>query len=92
MKNKLNAQALRHHEITRGTTGEGMGGTTRAGNILTVEDPIEFVGEIRDGETAQIAVQASLTGHPVMPTLHANGAIGAITRLRDIDEFMREGK
>lgn len=43
-----------------------------------------MVGEIRDLETAQIAVQASLTGHLVMSTLHTNTAVGAITRLRDM--------
>jgi general secretion pathway protein E len=43
-----------------------------------------MVGEIRDAETAQIAVQASLTGHLVLSTLHTNTAIGAITRLRDM--------
>jgi general secretion pathway protein E len=49
-----------------------------------------MVGEIRDFETAQIAVQASLTGHLVLSTLHTNTAIGAITRLRDmgIEEFL----
>ena len=43
-----------------------------------------MVGEIRDLETAQIAVQASLTGHMVFSTLHTNTAIGAITRMRDM--------
>jgi general secretion pathway protein E len=43
-----------------------------------------MVGEIRDLETAQIAVQASLTGHLVFSTLHTNTAIGAVTRLRDM--------
>jgi len=43
-----------------------------------------MVGEIRDLETAHIAVQASLTGHLVMSTLHTNTAIGAMTRLRDM--------
>jgi general secretion pathway protein E len=42
-----------------------------------------MVGEIRDRETAEIAVQASLTGHLVLSTVHTNDAIGAITRLRD---------
>jgi general secretion pathway protein E len=42
------------------------------------------VGEIRDLETAEIAVQASLTGHLVLSTLHTNSAVGAITRLRDM--------
>ena len=91
---------------------------TRARNILTVEDPIEYllpgigqtqvntkvdmtfarglrailrqdpdvvmIGEIRDQETASIAVQASLTGHLVLSTLHTNTAIGAVTRLQDM--------
>ena len=43
-----------------------------------------MVGEIRDSETAQIAVQASLTGHLVLSTLHTNSAVGAITRLQDM--------
>lgn len=87
-------------------------------NILTVEDPIEYlltgigqtqvnnkvdmtfvrglrailrqdpdvvmIGEIRDQETAAIAVQASLTGHLLLSTLHTNTAIGAVTRLGDL--------
>jgi type IV pilus assembly protein PilB len=49
------------------------------------QDPDKIlVGEIRDLETAQIAVQASLTGHMVFSTLHTNDAPGAITRLRDM--------
>jgi general secretion pathway protein E len=43
-----------------------------------------MVGEIRDLETAEIAVQASLTGHLVLSTLHTNSAVGAVTRLRDM--------
>lgn len=43
-----------------------------------------MIGEIRDLETVQIAVQASLTGHMVLSTLHTNTAIGAVTRLRDM--------
>ncbi len=43
-----------------------------------------MVGEIRDLETGEIAVQASLTGHLVLSTLHTNTAIGAITRLKDM--------
>lgn len=43
-----------------------------------------MVGEIRDTETAEIAVQASLTGHLVLSTLHTNTAVGAITRLQDM--------
>jgi general secretion pathway protein E len=52
--------------------------------ILRQDPDIVMVGEIRDLETAQIAVQASLTGHLVMSSLHTNTAIGSITRLRDM--------
>ena len=52
--------------------------------ILRQDPDIVMVGEIRDVETAQIAIQASLTGHLVLSTLHTNTAIGAITRLRDM--------
>lgn len=52
--------------------------------ILRQDPDVVMVGEIRDRETAEIAVQASLTGHLVLSTLHTNSAIGAITRLRDM--------
>ncbi|MGF1683003.1 type II secretion system ATPase GspE [Photobacterium minamisatsumaniensis] len=52
--------------------------------ILRQDPDVVMVGEIRDLETASIAVQASLTGHMVMSTLHTNTAVGAITRLRDM--------
>ena len=113
--------------LVTGPTGSGKTTTLYAGlthindrkrNILTIEDPIEYllagvgqtqvnqkvdmtfarglrailrqdpdivmVGEIRDAETASIAVQASLTGHMVLSTLHTNTAIGAVTRLLDM--------
>ena len=113
--------------LVTGPTGSGKTTTLYAGlseinqasrNILTIEDPIEYmlpgvgqtqvnpkvdmtfarglrailrqdpdvvmVGEIRDLETAEIAVQASLTGHLVLSTLHTNTAIGAFTRLKDM--------
>ncbi|NVK22853.1 MAG: type II secretion system ATPase GspE [Kangiellaceae bacterium] len=113
--------------LVTGPTGSGKTTTLYAGlsllnnstrNILTVEDPIEYlidgigqtqvnpkvdmtfarglrailrqdpdvvmIGEIRDLETAQIAVQASLTGHLVLSTLHTNTAIGAVTRMQDM--------
>lgn len=113
--------------LVTGPTGSGKTTTLYAGlshinettrNILTIEDPIEYmlpgvgqtqvnpkvdmtfarglrailrqdpdvvmVGEIRDLETAEIAVQASLTGHLVLSTLHTNTAIGAIMRLKDM--------
>lgn len=52
--------------------------------ILRQDPDVVMVGEIRDLETAQIAIQASLTGHLVLSTLHTNSAIGAITRLHDM--------
>jgi len=113
--------------LVTGPTGSGKTTTLYAGlshinetsrNILTIEDPIEYmlpgvgqtqvntkvdmtfarglrailrqdpdvvmVGEIRDLETAEIAVQASLTGHLVLSTLHTNSAIGAVSRLKDM--------
>ncbi len=113
--------------LVTGPTGSGKTTTLYAGlqhinsrerNILTIEDPVEYVlpgigqtqvntkvdmsfarglrailrqdpdvvmvGEIRDQETAAIAVQASLTGHLVLSTLHTNTAVGAVTRLQDM--------
>ncbi len=52
--------------------------------ILRQDPDVVLVGEIRDGETAQIAVQASLTGHLVLSTLHTNSAAGALSRLQDM--------
>ncbi|NCT69273.1 MAG: type II secretion system ATPase GspE [Rhodanobacteraceae bacterium] len=52
--------------------------------ILRQDPDVVMVGEIRDLETAEIAVQASLTGHLVLSTLHTNSAVGAVTRLRDM--------
>jgi len=52
--------------------------------ILRQDPDVVMVGEIRDIETAEIAVQASLTGHLVMSTLHTNSAVGAVTRLIDM--------
>lgn len=113
--------------LVTGPTGSGKTTTLYAalqrldatsGNIMTVEDPIEYelpgigqtqvnakidltfakalrailrqdpdvimIGEIRDFETAQIAIQASLTGHLVLATLHTNDAPSAVTRLIDM--------
>lgn len=57
----------------------------RALKAMLRQDPdVVMVGEIRDLETAAIAVQASLTGHLVLSTLHTNTAIGAVTRLKDM--------
>ena len=52
--------------------------------ILRQDPDVIMIGEIRDLETAEIAVQASLTGHLVLSTLHTNTAVGAITRLLDM--------
>ena len=52
--------------------------------ILRQDPDVVMIGEIRDFETADIAVQASMTGHLVLSTLHTNTAIGAITRLHDM--------
>lgn len=53
-------------------------------SILRQDPDVVLVGEIRDDETAKIAVQAALTGHLVMSTLHTNDAISSITRLKDL--------
>ncbi len=52
--------------------------------ILRQDPDVVMIGEIRDVETADIAVQASLTGHLVLATLHTNDAVGAVTRLTDM--------
>jgi len=53
-------------------------------SILRQDPDVVMVGEIRDAETAEIAIQASLTGHLVFSTLHTNDAPGAVTRLVDM--------
>ena len=62
--------------------GFTFGGALRS--LLRQDPDIIMVGEIRDNETARIAVQAALTGHLVLSTLHTNDAAGAITRLLNI--------
>ncbi len=76
---KLNGINQSQIDATKGYT---FGGGLRS--ILRQDPDIVMVGEIRDLETAMIAVQASLTGHLVFSTLHTNSAIGTITRLRDM--------
>ena len=65
---------------------EKVGMTFAAGlrAILRQDPDVVMVGEIRDRETAEIAVQAALTGHLVLSTVHTNDALGAVTRLRDM--------
>jgi general secretion pathway protein E len=58
---------------------------SRALRAILRQDPdVIMIGEIRDGETAEIAIQSSLTGHLVLSTLHTNDAISAFTRLIDM--------
>ena len=62
----------------------GLDFATALRSILRQDPDIVMVGEIRDNETADIAVKAALTGHQVLSTLHTNDAAGAITRLDDM--------
>ena len=63
----------------------GLTFTSGLRSILRQDPNIILVGEIRDGETADIAIRAALTGHLVFTTLHTNDAAGTITRLLDMD-------
>src|SRR5205085_10753765 len=62
-------------------------------SILRQDPDIIMVGEIRDEETARVAVQAALTGHLVLATLHTNDAPGAVARLQDmgIESYLLSG-
>jgi type IV pilus assembly protein PilB len=62
----------------------GFGFSTALRSLLRQDPDVVMVGEIRDNETASIAVQAALTGHLVLSTLHTNDAPGAVTRLVDL--------
>jgi type IV pilus assembly protein PilB len=55
------------------------------GSILRQDPDIIMVGEIRDHETARLAIQAALTGHLVLSTLHTNSAVGTVARLADME-------
>jgi len=72
--------------ITQTSVHEAAGMTFAAGlrAILRQDPDIIMVGEIRDGETAETAIRAALTGHLVLTTLHTNNAVSAIPRLKDI--------
>lgn len=65
-------------------TKKGVTFATGLRHILRQDPDVIMVGEIRDAETARVAVQSSLTGHMVLSTLHTNDAAGAITRLIDL--------
>ncbi|GHV03146.1 type II secretion system protein GspE [Campylobacterota bacterium] len=62
----------------------GLGFAAALRSILRQDPDVIMIGEIRDGETAAIAIQSALTGHLVFSTLHTNTATGAITRLVDM--------
>ena len=66
----------------RADIGRGFANSLRS--ILRQDPDVIMVGEIRDGETAQIAARAALTGHLVLSTLHTNDAPSAVTRLHDM--------
>jgi len=72
--------------ISQSQVSEKKGMTFASGlrNVLRQDPDIIMVGEIRDQETAVMAIQASLTGHLVFSTLHTNDAAGAVTRLLDL--------
>lgn len=62
----------------------GVGFATALRAILRQDPDVVMIGEMRDGETAEVAVQAAMTGHMVLSTLHTNDAVGAIPRLIDL--------
>ncbi len=65
-------------------TKSGMTFASGLRSILRQDPDIIMVGEIRDGETANIALQAALTGHLVLSTLHTNDAVGALSRMQEM--------
>ncbi len=69
---------------TQVNTRKGLTFATGLRHILRQDPDVVMVGEIRDAETARIAIQASLTGHLVLSTLHTNDAASAVTRLIDL--------
>jgi type II secretory ATPase GspE/PulE/Tfp pilus assembly ATPase PilB-like protein len=67
-----------HHDI-------GLSFASVLRSILRQDPDVILVGEIRDPETADVAVRAALTGHLLLSTLHTNSAVAAVTRLQDMD-------
>ena len=67
------------------STAVGLSFASVLRSVLRQDPDIILVGEIRDNETADVAVKAALTGHLVLSTLHTNNAVGAIARLRDME-------
>ncbi|WP_415918922.1 GspE/PulE family protein [Tateyamaria sp. SN6-1] len=78
--------------ISQSQINADIGMTFASGLRATLrQDPdVILVGEIRDAETASVAAQAALTGHLVFSSLHANGSVGSVVRLRDlgVDNFL----
>ncbi len=74
------------HHITQIKVNTRAGLTFASGlrSILRLDPDVILVGEIRDAETAQIAIQSALTGHLVLSSVHANDAVGVIIRLLDL--------
>lgn len=72
--------------ITQVQTNDKAGMTFEKGlrSVLRQDPDIVLVGEVRDGQTAELALKASLTGHLVLTTLHTNSAVAALTRLVDM--------
>ena len=68
----------------RSTTRAGLTFASALRSILRSDPDVVMVGEIRDGETAKMAIEAALTGHFVLSTLHTNDAPGALTRLNEM--------
>ncbi len=77
--------SIKHINQTQADTEHGFTFAVGLRAILRQDPNVVMVGEIRDGETASIALQAALTGHLVLSTLHANSAVSALTRLRNMD-------
>src|SRR5262249_47303892 len=74
-------------ELIRQTSvreGQGISFAEGVRGILRQDPDIIFIGEVRDPETAQMALRASMTGHQVFSTLHCNDALGALPRLIDL--------
>ncbi|MEO8927779.1 MAG: GspE/PulE family protein, partial [Caulobacteraceae bacterium] len=69
---------------TQVSAGIGLSFATALRSFLRQDPDVMMVGEIRDLETAQVAVQAALTGHTILSTLHTNSAAAAVTRLLDM--------
>lgn len=78
---EYNLDAIRQSQVNHKI---GMSFASGLRSILRQDPDIIMVGEIRDVETAEIAIKAALTGHLVLSTLHTNDAAGAITRLMDM--------